>query len=254
MPPFRRIVPLLPQSANPRKTIMTAFHPRLIQQLSTSLTAKVLLMTHYQPLRALAAKVKLSLDAPVFSITSNQFRDVQLDLMDAWNAEDDEELRDKLTMTQVPVGQQIRDLKAAPLAAKHIVLASMPIIDVLYAAVSLGLTEPAFNHFIAFHHDIFGQRYMNQRRYSLDELMLIESNPEWLSNYRKSPAPAAARKPGYPQVVHFAVVEEKAAMAFCNITRDELPKAAWVTSHNVSAYYLDDLDKIRVTKLKTQQH
>lgn len=215
--------------------------------------AKALLMSHYQPQRALAAKVKTLITAPTFSITSGQLRDAQLDLMNAWNAEADDELQDKLTMTEVSVAQQILALKMAPSADKCIMLASMPIIDVQQAAGFLDLTELDFNHFIAFHHDIFGKCYMNRRRYSVDELMLIRSNPEWLSNYRKPRASVVAPMPDYLLFGSFTVVEEKVAMAFCNITRDELPKVAHVISRNVLAYYLVDLDKIRVAKLEAQQ-
>jgi hypothetical protein len=232
---------------------MTPFPSRLTQQLPPSLTAKALLMTHYQPVRALAANIKLMLDAPVVSLISSQVCDAQLDLMNAWNAETDDELQDKLTMTQVPVGQQIRNLMAAPLAEKRIVLASMPIIDVFHAAGVLGITELALNHFNAFHHDTFGQAYMSQRHYSLDELMLIKSNPEWLSDYQMAPAPATVPMSDSPQFGRFTVVEEKVAMAFCNVTREELPKVATVARHNVSAFYLADLDKIRVAKLKAEQ-
>lgn len=232
---------------------MSAFSTRITQQLSQSLSAKALLMTHYQPQRALAANVKLLINASAFSTTSDQLRDAQLDLMNAWNAEADDELQDKLTMTEVSVGQQILALKAAPLADKRSVLASMPIINVQHAAEFLGITEPRLNHFNAFHHDLFGRCYMNQRHYSLDELVLIESNPEWLCDYRKSFAPAAAPMPDYPQFGCFTVVDEKLAMAFCNLARNELPKVAYVTSHGVSVYYLADLDKIRVEKLKAEQ-
>lgn len=224
----------------------------LAQTKSERLIAQSLLMTHYQPQRALAANVKLLIESPALSTTFSQLRDAQLELMNAWNAEADDELQDKLTMTEVSVGQQILALKAASLDDKRIVLASIPIIQRQYAAGFLGITELAFNHFSAFHHDIFGQCYMNQRCYSLDELILIDSKPEWLSNYRKSPTPAAAPKPGYPQFAHSTVVEDKVAMAFCNITRDELPRVAYVTSR-VSAYYLADLEKIRIAKLEAQQ-
>lgn len=225
----------------------------MTSSLLAQTAAKALLMSHYQPQRALAANVKLMLNAPAFSFTSAQLLDAQHELMNAWNAEADDELQDKLTMTEVSVGQQILALKAAPLADKRIVLASMPIIDVQQAAGFLGTTEPAFHHFITFHHDIFGQRYIHQRRFSLDELLLIENNPEWLSNYRTPRTPAATPMSGYPQFGSFTVVEEKVAMAFCNITRDELPKVAHVTSHKVLTYYLVDLDKIRVAKLEVQQ-
>lgn len=225
----------------------------MTSSLLAQTAAKALLMSHYQPQRALASNVKLMLNAPAFSFTSAQLLDAQHELMNAWNAEADDELQDKLTMTEVSVAQQILALKMVPLADKCIVLASMPIIDVQQAAGFLGLAELEFNHFIAFHHDIFGKSYMNRRRYSVDELMLIHSNPEWLSNYRKPRAPAAAPMPGYLLFGRFTVVEEKLAMAFCNITRDELPKVAHVTSRNILTYYLVDLDKIRVAKLEAQQ-
>lgn len=225
----------------------------MTSSLLAQTAAKALLMSHYQPQRVLAAKVKTLIAAPAFSTTSGQLRDAQLDLMNAWNTEADEELQDKLTMTEVSVAQQILVLKMARLADKCIVLASMPIIDVQQAAGFLGLTELDFNHFIAFHHDIFGKCYMNRRRYSVDELMLIHSNPEWLSNYRRPPSTAATQESVDAQFLRFTVVEEKVAMAFCNITRDELPKVAHVTSHNVLTYYLADLAQIRVAKLEAQQ-
>lgn len=232
---------------------MTTFRPRMTQQLPPILAVKALLMTHYLPLRALAANLKLLLDPPLFIFTSTQINDALRARMNAWNADDDEELQDKLTMAEVPVGQQIRDLKAASLADKFIVLASMPIIDVFHAAMFLRITECAFIHFNAYHHDVFGQRYMNKRRYSLDELMLINSNPEWLSDYRKGHVLAPASMPDDSQFGRFTLVDEKLAMAFCNITRAELPKAAYVTSRAVPTYYLADLDKIRVAKLKAEQ-
>lgn len=231
---------------------MTAFPSILIQQLPANLAAKTLLMAHYEPLRALDAKVKLLFAARPSAITSTQLTNALCRQREAHNADDDDELQCNLIMTQVPMGHQIRALKAAPLADKLLALAFMPIIDVQYAAVSMGLTEPAFNHFIAFHHHIFGQRYMNQRRYSMVELLLIESNPEWLKNYRKSPAPAVRLKPNDAEFVRHMVVEEKVGMAFANITRDELPKIAYVTCR-VPAYYLCDLEKIRVAKLKEQE-
>jgi hypothetical protein len=231
---------------------MTAFPSRLIQQLPPSLTAKALLMTYHQPQRSLASKVKSLLDAAAFSTNPDQLRDAQRDLMNAWNAEADEELQDKLTMTEVRVGQQILALKAAPLADKPTALVSMPIIDMHNAALFLGVTVFGFNHFIAFHRYIFGQCYMNRRHYSLHELMLIDSNPEWLSDYRKSPVQHATSTADW-QFRFYWVVEEKVAMAFCNITRDELPKVTYVTSDDISAYSLADLDKIRVAKLKAQQ-
>ena len=225
----------------------------MTKQFASILTVKALLMTHYQSLRTLAANVKLLLEMPVSSTTSAQFNDAQLDLMNAWNAEDDEELQDRLTMTQVPVGQKIRVLKAAPLTDKLIVLTSMPLINREYAAEFLGIPETVLSHFNAFHHDIFGSFYMGCRHYSLDELTLIESNQEWLSGHRKSLAPASSLIPGYPRFHRFTVVEEKVAMAFCNITRDELPEVAYVTRHKVTTYYLTDLEKIRVGKLKAHQ-
>jgi hypothetical protein len=210
-------------------------------------------MAHYQPQRTLEAIVKLMVSAPASSIPRDQYLDAQRNLMNTWNANDNNgELKDKLTVAQVPVDQQIHTLKAAPLEDKHIVLASMPIIDGLLAACFLGISQLTFYHFNMFYHDIFGQHYMNQRRYSLDELTLIACNPEWLSNHRKSFVVAAAPMAGDPLVHRGTVVEEKVAMAFCNITRDELPKVAYVTN-KVSAYYLDDLDEIRVAKLKAHQ-
>jgi hypothetical protein len=230
---------------------MTEFSSRMTQQWSASLTAKGLLMNHYQPQRALAAKVKLLLNASAYSTNSAQFCNAQLALMNAWNAEANEELQDKLTMTEFSVGQQILALKAAPLAHKHNVLSSMPIIDVQHAAGFLGITELALNYFNAFHHDLFGKCYMNRRHYSLDELMLINNNPEWLSDYRKPLASAAALTRDSPRCL--TVVEEKVAMAFCNIKRDELPEVAYVISRDVSVYYLADLEEIRVAKWKREQ-
>jgi hypothetical protein len=230
---------------------MTALPLRTTQHLPPILTLKALLMAHYQPQRTLEAIVKLMLSAPAFSVPTAQFLGAQNNLMDTWNANHNNgELGDKLATAQVPVDQQIHALNAAPLENKRIVLASMPIIDGLCAACFLGIPQHAFDPFNMFYHDIFGQQYMNQRRYSLDELTLIASNPEWLSNHRKSFVAAATPKPVDPLLHRWTVVEEKVAMAFCNITRDELPKVAYVTN-KVPAYYLADLDEIRVAKLKT---
>ena len=233
---------------------MTALSLRITQQLPPNLTVKALLMAHFKPQRTLEAIVKLMRSAPDSSIPTAQLRDAQQNLMNTWNANhNNDELGDKLTMIQVPVDQQIRDLKATPLADKRIMLASMPIISGQHAAYFLRIAEESFYHFNIFYHDVFGQIYMNQRHYSLDELKLIESNPEWLTNHRKSFTPASTTPPDDPQIHPLTLVEENVAMAFCNITRHELPKVAYVSSEKVPTYYLADLDKIRVEKLKTHQ-
>lgn len=229
--------------------MMTAFSSYLTQQLLARLAAKTLLMAHYKPLRALDAKVKFLFNAPPSTIPQARLNNALRHRMDAWNAGDDDELQCNLAMTQVPVGHQIRTLKAAPLTDKRLLLASMPIVDVQHAAWFLNLTEPAFNHFNAFHRDIFGQCYMNRRRYSLDELTLIKNNPEWLSGHLKSFAPATIPMPNYPQFHPLTVVDYKVAMAFCNIPWEDMPKVAYVTKDGVCTYYLADLDKIRIENL-----
>jgi hypothetical protein len=228
---------------------MIALSYSLPQQFRAILTVKTLLMEHYQSMRASDANVKLLLDAPPSTITSAQFKNALRHRMELCNSEDDDELQGDLTLAQVPVSHQIRALKATPLADKPIILASMPIIDVQHAAWFLNLTETAFNHFNAFHRDIFGQCYMNRRHYSLDELTLIKNNPEWLSGHLKSFAPATTLMPNYPQFNPSTVVEYKVAMAFCNTPWEDMPKVAYVTRDSVCTYYLADLDKIRVENL-----
>ena len=232
---------------------MTAFSSSLTQQLPATLAAKALLMAHYHPMRASDANLKLLLDTPPSTITSRQFNNALRCRMEACTAENDGELQDNLTMAQVPVGHQIRALKAAPLADKRMVLASMPVIDAQHAARFLNLPETAFYHFNAFHRDIFGQCYMNRRHYSLDELTLIKNNPEWLSGHLKSFVSAPPAMPDYPQFNPSTVVDYKVAMAFCNIPWENMPDVAYVTSAGVSTYYLTDLEKIRIESLKNYQ-
>ncbi len=225
----------------------------LPQPLSSSLNAKAELMNNYQQKRAVAANLKRLHDTPASLAKATQIRAAQFDLMNAWNIEADDGLLDQLTITDALVGQQILALKAAPLADKPIMLSSMFVIDVHHAALFLGITNFSINHFNAFHGNIFGKQYMNERHYSLDELMLIDSNPEWLTDYRAPSCLTAPATPSNCQFSPYTVVEEKVAIAYCNISRVELPKVAYVTSDNIQTYCLIDLEKIRVAKLKAQQ-
>lgn len=226
---------------------MSAFHLHAHQQTRKSLTAKAMLMTHFQPQRTLGSLIRNR----TLSATTAQSRIDQAALMNAWNAEVNEDLLDQLTMTVIPMSQLILVLKAAPLKKKRDVLSTMPIINDHSAAMFLGITQPAFNHFISFHRYIFGAHYMGKRCFSADELMLIAANPEWTST-----TPATARKATHLDHTHFdygTVVEEKVAMALGNLTRSELPKIAYVTSSDIRTYSLADLENIRIAKLSALQ-
>jgi hypothetical protein len=218
-------------------------------KMSHNLTAKAAVMDYYKQHRASMGIIKTLM----FNATTRvQFEAALYVSKHAWNFEAGSELMDDLTVTEVPMGQQILALRAASLANKRAVLASMPIIDVSTAAAYLGMTQPAFNHFAAFHHNIFGYYHMNQCRYSMDELVMVQNNPEWMAGYRKADQLAMVGAPDYHRFDKCTAVDEKVAMAFCNLTRHELPKVAYGSQHG-DYYSLADLEKIRVTKLTAQQ-
>lgn len=72
-------------------------------------------------------------------------------------------------------------LQKAPLEDKRIYLRAVPVISAPVVAAYLGVATAAVNKFTADHYQVIGNRYARGYCLSMNEVFLIEQNPQWLA-------------------------------------------------------------------------
>lgn len=158
------------------------------------------------------------------------------------------------------VAQQIpsalAQLKAASLGEKRQVLRYMHIVSPAVSAAFLGTSEDIANELKS--SDSFGvplgKNYAGSHSFSMAELELIADNTVWVEcgdgiSLKKAQA-------AYDETIldHVTLVDEETAIAFTNLSSDELHAAVPRTSHTRRPYRLADLEEIRVAKMKALAH
>ena len=143
----------------------------------------------------------------------------------------------------------VAQLKKAPLEDKRIYLRAVPIISAPVAAAYLGVTTAAVNKFTANHYHAIGDRYARGYCLSMDEVFLIEQNPQWLAGVQSQNDAGGvdAVEDGVFDCLLF--LSEDVACAFTDMKPSELHKAAKAGVQALRPFRLSDLEKIRVAKL-----
>jgi hypothetical protein len=145
-------------------------------------------------------------------------------------------------------------LKKSPLEDKRTYLRAVPVISAPVAAAYLGCTTAAMNTFTAEHYHAVGDRYARGYCLSMDEVFLIEQNPQWLGDVVSQKDGGAIETTDGNTFDYLLYVGEDVACAFTDMMPSELRKAAKVGPQAMRPYRLSDLEKIRVAKLNGQQH
>jgi len=148
----------------------------------------------------------------------------------------------------------VAQLRKAPLEDKRTYLRAIPVISAPVAAAYLGVTTGAINSFTAEHSRAVGDRYARGYCLSMDEVFLIEKNPQWLVGV-VSPKGAdeveAFDNSAFDSLLY---VGADLACAFTDMTLSELRKAVKVGPQAMRPFRLSDLEKIRVAKLNAEKH
>ena len=147
----------------------------------------------------------------------------------------------------------LAQLQKAPLEDKRAYLRAVPVISAPVAAAYLGVTTAAVSKLTADHYQAIGNHYARGYCLSMDEVFLIEKNPQWLAGMQ-SQNDAGGINPVDDNVFdHLLYVGKDVACAFTNMAPWEVRQAVKAGAQAMRPYRLSDLEKIRVAKLNAIQ-
>jgi hypothetical protein len=145
----------------------------------------------------------------------------------------------------------IDQLRAASLADKRTVLRSVQLVGAPVAAAYLGIAPRTLSMFTERHAQVIGAPYARGYCLSIDEVFMIEQNPQWLAG-AVSDKDVNNPNQGDGSVFDCLLyVSEEVACAFTDMTPRELGKAVTAGAQASRPYRLSDLEKIRAAKLDT---
>lgn len=140
-------------------------------------------------------------------------------------------------------------LRMASPANKRAVLRAAPVVSAPIAAAYLGITTRAMNEFTGDHFRVIGDNYAGGYCLSIDEVFLIEQNPQWLKGAMSSNKVFDPEQANDNVFDHLLYVSTEMACAFTDLPPLELSKAARRSAQSRRPYRLADLESIRAAKL-----
>lgn len=143
----------------------------------------------------------------------------------------------------------VAQLSKAPLEDKRSYLRAAQVISAPVAAAYLGVTAGALSKFTTGHINVIGGRYARGYCLSMDEVFMIEENPQWLAGAASLKNVSNVNAVDDSAFDYLLYVGEDVACAFTDMTPSELSKAAKQGTQALRPYRLSDLEKIRVAKL-----
>jgi hypothetical protein len=145
----------------------------------------------------------------------------------------------------------VAQMSKAPLEDKRAYLRTAQVISTTVSAAYLGITAGVLSKFTASHRNVIGGRYARGYCLSMDEVFLIEQNPQWLAGDVSHEHADEVKAVDANTFDYLVFVGEDVACAFTDMEPSELRKAVKVGAQTLRPYRLSDLEKIRVAKLNS---
>jgi hypothetical protein len=235
-----------------RNILISIQQQKWARAYTEELALKTKLMNAKAESMKMLSDVRCFLRGPSAYTTNEQDEPVHI-LMDAFVAQTSKDIERQLSeFASTNVGKlttRIQQLQAAPLANKHSMLRSVPLVSVPIGAAFLGINTSMLYKFTADFAGIIGDFYAGGYCLSIDEILMIEQNPQWCGAITRVNE-VTAKKPVDGRIFdHMLNVNECVACAFANMTPSELRSTVQQNSQTRRPFRLADLEKVRVEKL-----
>ncbi|MCS0631664.1 hypothetical protein NX786_20260 [Telluria mixta] len=221
------------------------------QIMSQNLAVKAAAMNSYKQLRAMTASLAKDAD---HSTIPEKIRTKVRTVVQISNENAYRQLRSKTTLSMIRVYQQIFALRDVPLADKRKLMDAMPIIPVPVGAAFLGVAEADLHDINSQSRGAFGDMYLRRRCNSMNELLLIAQNPEWLHDRVDSSALVLGNCRVLDSIIYVDIRTAAAYtdMELCEVDNQVKSNGRFSYVYGPT-YRVSDLEEIRVAKLNAQQ-